>query len=151
MCPLAMCKPALTLILGGIMPSSGVAVFWEIDEHAGLWLGGTLQRRSWLRDSSPKDNPAVYISSLQLYIWCQLNNHDEHVNAGNVCVCFSHWLLSICVCWWIMHPCMHHGKLLIFRIDVCLCSWGCFPGCVWCLSCPLCRSEGWGRDSYIGL
>ena len=25
LCPLAMCKPALTLILGGIMPSLGVA------------------------------------------------------------------------------------------------------------------------------
>ena len=24
LCPLAMCKPALSLILGGIMPSSGV-------------------------------------------------------------------------------------------------------------------------------
>ena len=47
---LAMCKPALTLILGRIIPRSGVVVCWEIDEHAGLWLGGTLQWRSWLRE-----------------------------------------------------------------------------------------------------
>ena len=36
-----------------------------MDEQAGLWLGGTLQRRSWLRVNSPsKDKRGCYFISV---------------------------------------------------------------------------------------
>ena len=42
---LAMCDYAsVPLFLVGIMPNLGVVVLLDIDEHTGIWLGGTLQR-----------------------------------------------------------------------------------------------------------
>ena len=57
----------LSLILKESCPARGWQHCWEIDEKASLWLGGTLQQRSWLRDSSSKDKYFCYfISAINL-------------------------------------------------------------------------------------
>ena len=51
-------------------PARGWQCCWEIYEQAGLWLGGTLQRRSWLRvNSSSKDKYWQLLHLCNLY-WC---------------------------------------------------------------------------------
>ena len=87
------------LILEESCPAQGWQRYWEIDEQAGLWLGGTLQRCSWLRgELFIKDKYCYSISAN--YIYCFMS-YDEHVNAGNVygfasAECFEE--LCICVC-----------------------------------------------------
>ena len=103
-------------------------------------------------------------SSLQLYLlFCELWWTCE---CWNVCLLplydqrIMHWV-TMHVNWWIVYPIMHLCRLVClafllclsffnFSIDLfCLSSWGCWPDCSWCSSRPLCRSEGWGRDSMV--
>ena len=101
------------------MPSSGVAALREIDEQAGLWLGGTLQRRSWLQASSSlKDNCASY------FIFA--NYVDDKgiimnmINAG-MYVCFRCIIKGLCICPFlcdVVHLCMMAVKP--FNFSICL-------------------------------
>ena len=145
-----MCKPALTLIPGGIIPSSGVAVCWEIDEQAGLWLGGTLQWRSWLWDSSSKDKYSCYsISAIilmfnELWWTCWMLVY-EYV--------FFRWMIEeLCILYDVLCTllCMLF-KLLISAFFLFM-FMGLFARLSdWCWSCPLHRFKGWGRDrNWLG-
>ena len=99
-------------------PAQGWQCCWEIDEHAGLWLGGTLQRRSWLRENSSSKDKYCWLSHLCNLIYCFMN-YDGHVQCWNVYVCFRCMLINYasrmmdCILVCFMHLSVHSVNLVL--------------------------------------
>ena len=70
-------------------PAWGWYCCWEVDEHTGLWLGGTLQGHSWLQDEILfKISVLVYVilcTCISRIVNC-LMECDEHVAMLNWCI-----------------------------------------------------------------
>ena len=84
---------------------------WEIDEHDGLWLGGTLQGRSWLRDEFLSDEYS-WLFHICIYIYGLMNIMNMWYAWMNVCcfryvyedyvsyyaLCFKFFILALYAC-----------------------------------------------------
>ena len=62
--------------LGNHAQLGGGSVAERLRSTLALWLGGTLQRRSWLRNSFHKISILVYVTSAILFT---VNEYNEHV------------------------------------------------------------------------
>ena len=82
-----------SLFLGESCPARGWQCCWEIKEHTSLWLGGMLQRRSWLWNKFFIRQ--VFLPDLCLQPYLPLMNDDVHVKFWLIC------LLLLCI-WMIM-------------------------------------------------
>ena len=106
------------ILWGKSCPNWGWQCCWEIKENTSLWLGGTLQRHSWLRDKLISK-----ISIILYFILCNCNcimNYYEHDE------CLNGWFCFRCI--------LHYASIYTyecFKFDAflyILCSWG--------LDCP---------------
>ena len=87
------------LFLEESCPARGWQCSWEIDEHAGLWLGGTLQRRSWLQGEFFIKKISTLDYSISAIIFTISWEMMNMLNAGM-------YMFAFAKCWGIMHLCM---------------------------------------------
>ena len=124
-----MCNPLMTLILKESCPAWGWQRCWEIDEHAGLWLGGMLQWRSWLWGWHFHQKISAVDSSISTIIsvvsWIMMNMWMLEcmcVASADYWVTLYEWrIMHLCILLWIML------SFLFLAFMICTCSWVCSP------------------------